>query len=280
MRWNVRTNLQIISAVVFLASACGASIPAGKRGLEVRAFGGGMQRTVRADGFYFQWPWNSMVIYDVTWQTRTEDIDILTADDLHVKTQVAVTFRPIPTELYKLHTEIGRDYYESVIRPAFVTITRSQFADHQHNRLPEESPRLETQIGEGLRAALAGKALEIDRVSIVDVDFEKEVTGAIARKLSAAQAVEQKKFDLEIAEREGEITRTRARAEAESGLFGAEAEARAIVLRGEAQAKAQQAIAKTLTPAYIQLRAFESQATRWIFAPLGKTGLPVVLDTR
>ena len=58
----------------------------------------------------------------------------------------------------------------------------------------------------------------------------------------------------------------------------AEGDSKAIVLRGQAQAQAQEAITKTLSPQYIQYKAFEGNNTRYYFVPIGKDGLPLILN--
>jgi hypothetical protein len=51
------------------------------------------------------------------------------------------------------------------------------------------------------------------------------------------------------------------------------------IIKGKAQAEAQQAIAKTLTKEYLQYKAFDGSATRYYFLPTGKDGLPVFINT-
>ncbi len=57
----------------------------------------------------------------------------------------------------------------------------------------------------------------------------------------------------------------------------AEGDAKAIVLKGEA--KAQDAVAKTLTTSYLQYKAFDSPATRYYFVATGKNGMPIIVGT-
>ncbi|MHB0947565.1 MAG: SPFH domain-containing protein [Gemmatimonadaceae bacterium] len=143
---------------------------------------------------------------------------------------MTVTFRPDPARIYQLATQIGRQYYEEVIRPPFVTITRAAFA------------------------------------------------GAISAKLAMQEAVAQKAFEVDVAVRAAEIARTQARGEADAIRIRAEGEAQAIVLRAEAPARAQASIARTLSTAYLQYKAFDTPATRYYFVPTNRSGLPVILS--
>jgi len=283
------TILTITSAIAL--AACGTTIRPGERGLKYTAFGKpGLQTKVRSEGFYFQWPWNSIVKYDVTLQSRTEKVDVLTKDNLHIRTSVTVTFRPDVQRLHQLALEVGPQYYAEVIQPAFTTIARSEFAAHEHNKLPEESPQIERAILGKLRDVVKGKPIVVDQVAIAHIEYDAGLTSAISQKLATEQKVAQKEFELEIALKDAEIARTRARGEADALEIRAAAEskaieirangeAEAIALKGTAQAKAQAAIGKTLTTRYLQFKAFDGAATRYFFVPTGKSGLPLLLDT-
>lgn len=121
----------------------GTSVDPGELGLKYIVLDEpALQTELRREGFYFQWPWNTIIKYDVTWQSRTEKVDVLTADDLHVPTEVSVTYRVRPTELYAIHTQIGVNYYEDVVQAVFVTLVRDAFAQYSHNDLSREGARL------------------------------------------------------------------------------------------------------------------------------------------
>lgn len=281
----------ILFPVLVFTSACiGTTVRPGERGLKYSALGSGLQNEVRAEGFYFKWPWNDIVTYDVRLQSRTEKVEVLTKDNLHVRTDVTVTFRPNDRLLYRLALDIGPAYYVKVIQPAFETIARSEFAAHEHNRLPEESPIIEAAILAKLRAVVKDKPIVLDRVSIAHIEYDTGLTTAISQKLATEQKLEQKDFEVDIARKDADIVRTRAQgsadaveidalAQAKAIELRAHGEAQAIELRGKAQATAQAAITKTLTTRYLQFKAFDSPATRFFFVPTGKNNLPLLLDT-
>lgn len=220
-----------------------------------------------------------MVTYDVTWRSRTEKLEILTADDLHVATDVTVTYRPVEAGLHRLHLEIGPDYYDRLIQPAFVTIARSEFAKHAHNDLARDGPAVETAVLAELRKAIGEHPIEIDRVSIKHIEYDPNLSAAISQKLATLQRVEQKDAEVAIAERDAEITRTAARGRGDAIRIEAEGQAAAMVLKGAAQAKAQSEITRTLTPRYLQYKAFDGETTRYYFVPIGRDGMPVIIGT-
>lgn len=261
------------------AAGCGTMVKPGEMGIKSTPLNEeGLESEPRSEGFYFQWLWNDMVKYDVTWKTSEEKLEVLTADDLHVPVSATVTFRPVAEKLRELHTRIGPDYYSKVIRPNFMTLLRTEFANNKHNDLARKSPAIEEKVFALLKGALEGKPFEISRVAITHIEFDRGVTQAISQKLVKQQLSEQKKFELEIAERDAEIARTRAKGESDVIRIHSEGEAQAILTRAKAQAQAQDAVSKTLTPAYLQYKAFDNPSTRYYFVPLGKDGLPLLLN--
>lgn len=275
---SMARTLGLAVMVAFLAG-CTTYVKPGDAGLRYRSFHRpALQQTPKSEGLYWRWPWNSVKIYDITWQSKSEPVEILTADDLHVQTTVTVTFRPNLAKLYELATQLGPSYYDQVIRPPFMTISRNEFAQHIHNQLAKESQAIEKNILDKLRVATEGKPIEIDQVSIDHIQYDRSVTEAISTKIATEQQVEQKELEVKVAEQEAEIARSQARGEADAVRINAEGEAEAIVIKGEAQAKAQASINQTLTPEYIRYKAFDGAATRYYFVPVGKDGLPLIID--
>lgn len=262
-----------------LVGGCTTYVKPGEAGLRYRSFHRpALEQTAKSEGLYWRLPWNDVKIYDVTWQSKSERVEILTADDLHVQTTVTVTFRPNVARLYDLATELGPAYYEQVIRPPFQTIARSEFAKHQHNQLAKDSPAMENDILAKLRTAIEGKPIDIDRVSIDHIDYDRSVTAAISAKVATEQQVKQKELEVKVAEHAAEIARTQARGQADAVRINAEGEAQATIIKGEAQAKAQAAITQTLTPDYLRYKAFDNPAGRYYFVPIGKDGLPLIIN--
>ena len=268
-----------LAAMAAFVAGCTTYVKPGEQGLRYQSFHRpALQQTPMPAGLYWRLPWNSVKIYEVTWQSKSEPVEILTADDLHVKTTVTVTFRPNEAKLYDLATTLGPAYYEQVIRPPFMTISRSEFAKHQHNQLAKDSPAIESDILAKLRAVTEGKAFEIGRVSIDHIQYDTAVTEAISAKIATEQQVAKKELEVKVAVQEAEIARTRAQGQADAVRINAEGEAKATVIKGEAQAKAQDSITKTLTPEYLRYKAFDNPATRYYFVPVGKDGLPIIVN--
>jgi len=236
-------------------------------------------KQVMEPGRYRTWGRSKLVIYDVTSQNRDEVVHVLTADNLHVPVTVTMTYHPRKDELYKLHTQIGPDYYRKVLGPAFITLVRAEFSHHQHNDLAKESPVIEKTVRDKLAEIARANALVVDQVAIRHIDYDATVTASISRKIATRQQAEQKVYEVQIAERDADIARTAAQGRADATRIQGQGDAAAIIARGSAQAEAQEKIGKTLTPSYLQYKAFDNHAASYFFVPTDKQGLPVMINT-
>jgi len=253
--------------MIFLSVVIGGCsvIKSGQQAMKWSPYGKGLKtEKVYKDGIVWIWPWNGMVSYNTQWQTFSENVAILTKDELHINLRVSVTLRPIESELPELELEVGQDYYNNVVKPEFVSLTRNVFSNYEYNIVSPKSPEIEAAIFAGLVESVKGKHLEFDNVTVDHIIYPTVVTSAVNRKLAVEQDIQQKDYEIEIAEKEAEIQRIRARG----------------------QRDAQKIIDSGLTRLYLQFKALEVQDklststnAKFYFIPLGKDGLPIIIDT-
>jgi len=261
---KTKTSILILAVIAFLAVSCSVVRP-GYQAMKWKPYGMGLQtEKIYKDGVVWTWPWNGVRDYNMQWQTFSENISILTKDELHIDITVSVTLRPIAQELAELELEVGQSYYNNVVRPEFVSLSRNIFARYEYQTVSPQSPEIEAQIFKGLVANTKGKHLEFDNVTVDHIRYPNVVTSAVDRKLAVEQDIEQKDYEILIAEKQAEIQR--------------------ILAKG--QRDAQQIIDAGLTTKYLQYKALEVQDklatspnTKFYFVPLGKDGLPIIVDT-
>jgi regulator of protease activity HflC (stomatin/prohibitin superfamily) len=261
------TLTSLALAVLLLTAACGTTIQPGQRGLFWHPFTEGLSTQPLKDGFYWQAPWNTVYRYDIRWQSFTEDIDALSADDLQVLIKAAIIIRPIPDELYFLAQEVGVDFYPRLVRPQFMAAVRSVVSGYNMVTVPEKSAEISSKVRAVVTEHLKGRHVEIQNVALSDVDFPQIVLRAIEQKQAKEQEKEQKEFELTIASKDAEIARTRAKGEGDSIRIRAEGEAEGLRIRAIGQAQAQTTIAKTLTPAYLRYKLYDSPNSRMVLLP-------------
>ena len=265
MTQRVMTNLVI--AGLLLTSACGTTIQPGQRGLFWRPFSEGLANQPLKDGFYWAAPWNDVYRYDVRWQSHTEDIDALSADDLQVAIKAAIILRPIPEELYFLNQEVGTDYYLRIVKPQFMAAVRSVVSGYNMVTVPERSTEIASKVRAVVVENLKGRHLEVQNVALSDVDFPQIVLRAIEQKQAKEQEKEQKEFELTIALKDAEIARSRAKGEGDAIMIRAQGEAEGLRIRAIGQAQAQETITKTLTPSYLQYKLYDSPNSKLVILP-------------
>lgn len=262
---KTKINLLIGTALLLTATSCSVVKP-GYNAMRWRPLGKGLATDkIYSNGVVWHWPWNGVVDYNTQWQTFNENVSILTEDELHIDMTVSITVRPMVSELPQLELEVGANYYEKVIKPEFVSLVRNVFSAYKYNAVSPKSPEIETTIFNRMVAITKGKHLEFNNVTVKHVEYPVAVTSAVDKKLAVQQAIEQKDYEIKIAEKNAEIQR--------------------ILAKG--QRDAQQIIDAGLSQRYLQYKALEVQDklttspnTKFYFVPMGKDGVPVILDTK
>lgn len=247
---------------IILLVGCGTTIPGGYHGVFWQRFEG-IDTTIYADGFKWHWPWSDVVLYDTRWKTESENVDILSLDDLHMTVEVALRLRPKDDQLYALHQEVGPNYYNEVVQQQFRAVSRTVFARYKYNDITKKSLEIQNVILAQLREAINGKHLDLNAVEVKHVEYPPLVKQAADTKLATEQRLMQKEFEQRIAEKDAEIK----------------------IIEAKGQQVAQRIIDSTLTPAYLQYRALDVQKAlinssnaTFFFVPLGQNGLPILLN--
>ncbi len=251
---------------------CGSTVKAGEIGLFWKPFGFsdiGLHKEPVLSGFYWLYPWNDIYTYSTQWNAYKEKVDVLTNDDLKIDVQAVVIMRPIRDEVYQLHIEVGPEYYRSIVQPEFRASIRNVVSHHQMIQISKNSAVLAKDIKSAVIERTKGKHIEVFDVILDDVEYSPNMLHAIEAKLTKQQELEQQKYELEIAEKNIEIAKKKAKADAEAQL-----------IRAEAQAKSQSIINDKLTTKYLQYKSFESPNSKLIFVPQGKDNLPIVVNPK
>ena len=268
----------LLSCVLLLTAACaGTSVQPGQRGLFWHPFTEGLSSEPLKAGFYWRAPWNDVYVYDVRWQSYVETVDALSSDDLLVKLRTAVIMRPIPEEVYFMAQEIGSDFYPRVVKPELLAAVRSVVLGYAMVTVPENSVEIASKVQAVVVEKLKGRHLQIASVALAEIELAKIVLEAVEKKQAKEQEKEQKEFELVIAEKDAEIARRRAKGEGDAIRIRSEGEAEGLRIRASGQAKAQETIAKTITPQYLQFKLYDSQNSKFVLLP-DKLNVPILLN--
>ena len=257
----------LCGVILLIMCGCSTTVQPGQRGLRWYPLTEGLTTETLKSGLYWRAPWNDVFVYDVRWQSYVETVDALSSDDLLVKLRAAIIMRPIAEEVYFLAQEIGSDFYPRVVRPELLAAVRSVVSNYAMVHVPEQSAEIASKVQAVVVEKLKGRHLQVASVALAEVELAKLVLEAVERKQAKEQEKEQKDFELVIAEKDAEIARRRAKGEGDAIRIRSEGEAEGLRIRASGQAKAQETIAKTLTPDYLRFKLYDSANAKFVLLP-------------
>ena len=267
----------LVIPILLMMYGCGRTVDPGKRGLRWNPLTEGLSKEPLGDGFYWRAPWNDVFEYDVRYQSFTEKVDALTADDLSVTLHAAITMRPIAEQIYFLAQEVGHNWYAQLVRPQFLSAVRGVVAQYTMITLPERSSEIGNKIEAVMVESLKGRHLDVYSVALSEIEFSQTVLRAIEQKQAKEQEKEQKEFEVVIAQRNAEIARIQAKGEGDALQIRAEGEGESLRIRATGQSQAQAIITKTLTPDYLKFKLYESPNAKMIIMP-EKLNVPIIVS--
>jgi len=257
-----------IGAVVFLLVAllqCFTVIPAGNVGV-VDFFGTVSEKTL-TPGINVVNPMAKVVKF--SWQTREhrENMQVLSRGGLTIGLEISALYRLNPDSAARVYqTILGGDYEEIILIPQFRSISRSVTASFQASALySTDRERLGELIQQELSKIIGPRGIIVESTPLRNVALPPQLTEAIEQKQRADQESQRMEFIL-AKERQ-------------------KAERKRIEPRGIADF--QTIVSKGISDQLLRWKGVEateklanSQNTKVIIVGSGKSGLPVILDTK
>jgi len=217
-------------------------VPAGHRGV-VYEWGGGVSMGERNEGITLLVPWiQTMRNLSVRTQKVFSSKVFAQSSDLQEITVVAsVNYHIDPARAAELYQRVGPAYRETVIQPALFQRTKAAIGQVKAESFAQRRERLALTIQRQIAEQLSSYGIIVEYVNIEDAIFDPKFVLAVKNKIIAEQkAQEQQRL---IAAQE---------AIKEQTIIKAEATARSILIRANAQAKANVKLARSVTPALIR----------------------------
>lgn len=297
MNFYSKLAVFILSA---LLSAC-ASIQPGERGVLFTPLAAKEKVRLLDEGTYPVAPWDTVVTYDLRWRSAVEKADVQTSDKLHMVVPISIVYRPKAEKIVDLHQALGPSFYETTVKPALLTATRSEFAHRSQDIVIPQAQALQKDILEDVQQRLAAYDIEVAATTFLDMDYPAElartfekrmVTEQETRNAEAALALTRKQSEVSVARASGEadVASVKARGDAEARLAGqqaslAVAKVEAEIVETRAVAEANSLRLRSASPGLLKLQAIEAQralATSpsskvLIVVPSGKEASPLSL---
>ena len=251
--------LSILSNTTFL------TIQPGKKGVEFKRFGGGLDKdNIYDQGFHIIMTWNKVYIYDVRTNEGFETMNVLSKNGLNIDVELSYRYSPMPDKIGYLHDEIGPEYVKRILMPEIRSATREVIGQY----LPEElystkREAIQDEIYKQTEKAIGPKHLIIDAVLIRSVKLPAKLEEAIEQKLKEEQLSLQYEYKLD-----------RERQEAERRIIEA-----------QAKADANRILNASLTDKILQDKGIEatlelakSPNAKTVIVGSGDGGLPLILN--
>lgn len=253
----------LIAAVVLVllvATTCTATVQTGYTGI-VTTFGKVEDVTLEA-GLHFKSPFQSIIPMDNREQKSTFTTEAFSSDIQQVDITGSINYAINKSTAMNLFKEVGTDYFNKLVYPRMLEITKGVFSKYTAENLVANRQRLSEAIREGLDNELADYGINVISVSIENLDFTDAFTDAVEAKQVAAQKklqaeIEQGQMTMET-QQQAERKRINAEAEANVAKINADAEAYALQVRSEAEAEANKKIAESLTENLIRFNEVKS----------------------
>lgn len=255
-------SLAVLMASILLWKRVVISIHSGQAGVLYSFFTGTDQGNIYDEGVHLIWPWNTMYIYDIRFQTREQNYSLLTNGGLPVNLKVAIRFQPDIRMLPLLHVAVGPDYVEKVVFPETEAALRRAVGQYG----PEEvytSHRgfLESVVVSSL-SKMENRYVIVDDVLVKSVDLPATVRDAIERKLALHEEEKAFQYRLSIEQKEAERKR----------------------IEAQGIQNYQQIISKSLTSDLLRWQGIQatrelatSNNAKTVVVGSGKDGLPLIL---
>lgn len=235
---------------VLAVMSCVVSIPTGYTGI-VTTFGRVEDRTLDA-GLSFIAPWQGVVKMDNRVQEFSEDLMCFSSDIQEVSASVTVGYRINQNAAMNLYKEVGKNYKDIIVVPKVREVVKTGLAKYTANELIESRAEAVNEISETLATELSGYNIELDYISLINIDFTDTFTDAVEAKAKAEQ-------DKERAQTEAEQKVIEAEAAAKQKQIAADTE----LYAAQKAAEANQALTSSITPELIEYYRIMDVDSKW-----------------
>jgi len=221
-------------------------VPAGHRGVVL--WWGSVENRIMGEGLNFKVPIAERVIkVDVKVQPHPfKEIDASSKEYQNVKMTGMMNFHIDPFFVNDLYQKVGLDFADKVIDPAFNDFVKEVVPTYPIGEILPKREEIRQRAMKKLGDNLARYHIIVDDIYFANIRFSPGYEGAIEAKQVAQQQVETQRQVL--AQRE---------IEAQQKVATAKGEAESILVVAQGQAKANDALSRSISPILVQYKSVE-----------------------
>jgi len=250
---NVYSKYAIIGVVTLLIGfglTTLATVPRGEVGVALQF--SAVTGDYRTQGLQFKSPLVKLININV--QTQKEEVTATAASkDLQdIATTIALNYHLNPSSAPTVYRDLGLDYIVKIADPAIQEVVKQVTARHNAEDLILRRETIKEEITTEITSRLAPRGIVVEALSITNFQFSTVFTAAIESKVSAQQAVFESQNKLERVKVEAQQAEAEAVGKANATIAAANGQAESIRIVTDAQVKANNEIAKTLSPEVLQ----------------------------
>lgn len=199
--------------LIILWQTSTVKIESGEAGVLYKQFDDGtVTDSYFPEGLHFIAPWNDMFIYNVRNQEESVKMEALSKNGLTLKMEMSVRFRPIISEVGKIHQTIGLNYKDVVVLPEVRSAARQIIGRYDPEELySTKRDFIQDEIYNYVKDRLAEKHIYLDAILIRGIELPPNIKEAIEKKLKQEQ--ESKEYEFRIAKEAKEAERKRIEAQ-------------------------------------------------------------------
>jgi len=238
--------LIILFLLILLIWSSFVIVPAGHRGVVL--WWGSVEKRVMGEGLNFKVPVAERVIkVDVRVQPHPfKEIDAASKEYQMVKLTGMMNFHIDPAYVNILYQKVGLDFANKVIDPAFNDFVKEVVPNYPITEILPKREEIRKRAMTKLGDNLARYHIIVDDIYISNIRFSPEYEKAIEAKQVAQQQVETQRQVL--AQRE---------IEAQQKIATAKGEAESILVVAQGQAKANEALARSISSILVEYKTIE-----------------------
>lgn len=196
-------------------------VPPGHRGILVTL--GKVNPDALPEGISFVIPFIQSIRDIPVQQLKADGKAVSFSSDLqNIDINYSIMYRVPDKSVVALFQQYKGDPYQSLIEPRAQEVTKQVSAVYRAEEMVKNREKVKEEILSRLRSAV-GEILQIIDVQITNIDLSSQLEQAIEQKVVREQEALAKTFELDKEKRQAEIT-----------LVRAEAEAKAVKIKGEA----------------------------------------------
>src|SRR5271157_6372852 len=242
-------NLGIIVGLVIILIIAWSTfviVPAGHRGVVL--WWGSVEKRIMGEGLNFIVPIAEQVIkVDVKVQPHPfREIDASSREYQNVKMTGMMNFHIDPAYVNDLYQKVGLDFADKVIDPAFNDFVKEVVPTYPIGEILPKREEIRKRAMTKLGDNLSRYHIIVDDIYFANIRFSAGYEGAVEAKQVAQQQVETQKQVL--AQRE---------IEAQQKVATAKGEAESILVVAQGQAKANDALSRSISPILVQYKGIE-----------------------